>query len=109
MFERSNHEFSLLRRGAVLALALILLFAQSLATAHYHQKDLRTNVTQSVQANDALCSLCLFRFHAPADPGAPHASAAPTAAIWRLTPQARMRLHGPALALVLSRGPPATL
>ena len=109
MSQPSNHGFSLLRSGAVLALTLILLIAQSLATAHYHQKEFRTNLAQSVQGNDALCALCLFRSHAPASPGVPHASAAPVAAIWRLTPQARMRLHGPPAALIFSRAPPASL
>lgn len=109
MFERSDREFGLLRCGAVLALTLTVLIAQSLATAHYHQKHFRTNLAQSVQDNDALCALCLFRSHPSASPGAPQASAAPAVAIWRLTPQARMRLHGPAAAVVFSRAPPATL
>jgi hypothetical protein len=97
-----------LRCSATL-LTLLLLIAQSFATAHYHQKDFRDNFTQSVQGNDALCSLCLFHFHAPANQGAPSAEAAPAVAVWRLTPQAVAHLHTPAVALLFSRAPPIPL
>ena len=89
-----------------MTLALMLLAAQSFSIAHYHQKDFRDNLTQTAQGGDALCSLCLFHFHAPANGGAPPATGGPTLAAERLTPQAQARLHALTIARVFSRGPP---
>jgi hypothetical protein len=89
-----------------LALAALLLIAQTSATAHYHQKDFRDNLTHTVQGGDALCSLCLFHFHAPASAGALPKVGGPALAISRLTPQAIARLQALAIAQVFSRGPP---
>jgi hypothetical protein len=109
MFERSEREFSLLRRGATLALALLLLIAQASATAHFHQRDFRDNLTQSVQGGDALCSLCLFHFHASANPGTPPVKVAALVAVGRAVHLERVRLHAPAIALLFSRAPPLAL
>jgi hypothetical protein len=109
MFERSEREFSLLRRGATLALAVLLLIAQASATAHFHQKDFRDNLTQSVQGSDALCSLCLFHFHASASPGTPPIKVAPLVAVGLAVHLERVRLHAPAIALLFSRAPPLAL
>lgn len=106
LFERSEHDFSLLRRAATLALALTLLIAQTCATAHFHQKDFRDNITQGVQGNDGLCSLCLFHFHAPAQAAAPTNGAVPTIVEWRLLRAAGVRPRSPSFALAFSRGPP---
>jgi hypothetical protein len=106
MFERTNGDSIPFRRGAVLALGLLLLIAQSVAAAHNHQKDFGEHYTQSVQGNDALCSLCLFHFDAPGNLGAPPSSAAPAVAVWRLTLQPRVRLHVATVGLLFSRAPP---
>jgi hypothetical protein len=106
MFERMNRDSSRLRCGANLAIALLLLIAQSAAAAHYHQKDFRHNYAQSLQGDDGLCSLCLFHYHAPANPGTPHSSGAPTVAVWRLTARVLVRLHAAPAVLFFSRAPP---
>jgi hypothetical protein len=109
MSERSEHNPGLMRRGVIMTLALMLLAAQSFSIAHYHQKDFRDNLTHATQGSDALCSLCLFHFHAPANAGAPPDVGGPVLAVSRLTPQAVARLHALAIARVLSRGPPFSL
>jgi hypothetical protein len=106
MFERTNRDSSRLRCGANLAIALLLLIAQSAAAAHYHQKDFRHNYEQSVQGDDGLCSLCLFHCHAPANPGTPLSSAAPTVAIGRLTARVLVRLYAAPAVFLFSRAPP---
>jgi hypothetical protein len=106
MFERTNRDSNRLRCGANLAIALLLLIAQSVAAAHYHRKDFRHSYAQSVQGDDGLCSLCLFHYHAPANPGTPLSSGAPIVAIERLTAPVLVRLYeGPAIFL-FSRAPP---
>jgi hypothetical protein len=92
-----------------LALALLMLVAQSFSAAHYHQKDFRENLTQTVQGGEALCSLCLFHFKTPANVAVPPAIGGSALAVARLTPQALARLHALAIALVFSRGPPFSL
>jgi hypothetical protein len=109
MSERSQHNLGLMQRGVILTLALMLLAAQSFSIAHYHQKDFRDNLTRAAQGGDALCSLCLFHFHAPANAVATPGVGGPAVAVSRLTPQAIARLHALAIARVLSRGPPSSL
>ncbi|MGA2411104.1 MAG: hypothetical protein ABSG46_12035 [Candidatus Binataceae bacterium] len=109
MFERTDRDTSLIRRGAILALAALLLFAQAIAGAHFHQKDFRDNLTRDIQGNDALCSLCLFYSHAPASPVAAPITATPFAAEERITPAARTRLHTTAASLLFARAPPTSL
>jgi hypothetical protein len=106
MFERTNRDSSRFRRGANLAFAILLLVAQSVGAAHYHKKDFRDNYTQTVQDNDALCSLCLFHFHAPANPGAPPSTVARGTFVSCLVPRMRVRLHAAAATLLFSRAPP---
>jgi hypothetical protein len=108
VFEQSERDVGVIRRGAILALGLFLLIAQASATAHFHQKDFRDNLTRTVQGGDALCSLCLFHFHAPANAGSPPIEGGYVPAVSRLTPQAVARLHALAIARVLSRGPPVS-
>jgi hypothetical protein len=107
--ERSRHDNGVIGRSAIMALALLLLAAQSFSAAHYHQKDFRDNLTHAAQDGDGLCSLCLFHFHAPASAGAPPVIVRPTLVVSPLTPQAMARLHALAIARVLSRGPPPLL
>ena len=109
MPERSEHNTSLMRRGVILTLALLVLAAQSFGTAHYHQKDFRDNLTRAAQGGDALCSLCLFHFHAPANADAPPDFGVSAQSVSRLTPQAIAQLHALAIAQVFSRGPPVSL
>jgi hypothetical protein len=109
MSERSEHSVGLMRRGVILALALLMLAAQSFGTAHYHQKDFRDNLTRAAQGGDPLCSLCLFHFHAPADVRAPSDLGGLARAVSLLTPQAIARLHALAIDQVFSRGPPFSL
>lgn len=109
MFERSEHNPGLMRRSVIVALALMLLAAQSFGAAHYHQKDFRDNLTHAAQGGDGLCSLCLFHFHAPANAGAPPDVGGPSLAVSPLTPQAIAQLHALAIARVFSRGPPFSL
>jgi|SRR5271156_336377 len=109
MLERNNRNSHLMRRGATLALALFLLFAQSLAGSHFHQKDFRDNLTQNVQGGDAICSLCLFHFHAPVNAGAAPASAVPCLAAGRMSCADRAPLHAIAASQLWARGPPAYL
>jgi len=108
MIEGTNRHPSRLRCGANLAFALLLLIAQSVGAAHYHQNDSRHNYTQSVQADDGLCSLCLFHFHAPANPGTPLRDAAPAETVVRLTVPALVRTHAAPAILLFSRAPPTT-
>jgi hypothetical protein len=109
VFEQSKRDVGVLRRGVILALGVFLLIAQTSAIAHFHQKDFRTNIAHATQDGDALCSLCLFHFHAPASPGTPPDTGGPALAVSRLTPQAIARLHALAIARVFSRGPPFSL
>jgi hypothetical protein len=101
--------FGLMRRAAIVGLALLLLAAQSFGTAHYHQKDFRDSIRHAVQGGDALCSLCVFHFHAPANAGAPPDVGGPVLSISRLTPEAKALLHALTIAWVFSRGPPSSL
>jgi hypothetical protein len=109
MFERSNRGSSSIRRGVVLALAAVLLLAESIAGAHFHQKDFRDNLTQSLRGNDGICSLCLFYSHAPASTGAAPISTTPFVAEEWITQPAFVRLFAPAVSLLFSRAPPASL
>jgi hypothetical protein len=106
MFERTNRDSSRLRCGANLAIALLLLIAQSVAAAHYHQQGFRHNYAQSLQGDDGLCSLCLFHYHAPANPGTPHLGAAPTLAVGRLAARVLVRLYAAPAVFLFSRAPP---
>ena len=94
---------------ALALLALLLIAAQSFATAHFHQRDLRTNLTHSAQDSDSLCSLCLFHFHGPVSIATPPATAELVLVTSRLTPEAKALLHALAIARVLTRGPPPSL
>ena len=105
----SARDLGIIGRGVITTLALLLLIAQSFGAAHYHQKDFRDNITHAAQGGDALCSLCLFHFHAPANATTPPAFGRPALAIASLTPQAQALLHALAIAQVFSRGPPSSL
>jgi hypothetical protein len=107
--ESNNHDYGLMRRAAIVGLALLLMAAQSFAVAHYHQQDFRDNVSHAVQGGDALCSLCWFHFHAPANAATPPEVGRELFFVSRLTPGANAVVHALAIARVFSRGPPSSL
>jgi hypothetical protein len=100
-----------LRRVSSIALtvAALLLFAQSLSTAHFHHKDLKGSFTQSIEVTDALCALCLFYFHSPTNSStAPIANAAAVVE-WHITPLACVPLFACSFSSLFSRAPPTSL
>jgi hypothetical protein len=92
-----------------LVTALLLLSAQTSATTHFHQHDLRVHLTHSMQGDDALCSLCLFHFNAPANPVGPPPLVGPLTVVGQMVLVERARLHALAIALSFSRAPPLSL
>jgi hypothetical protein len=109
MFKRVNYDSVRGRRCIALAIAVLLVLAQSLSAAHVHQKDLRDSFTPSVvQVTDAFCALCLFYFHSPTDPGVPTAAPAPAVVERYVTPPARVRLFVTLFLRLFSRAPPAS-
>lgn len=95
------------RATATLA-AVLILAAQFLTVAHYHQSDpvRRIDSQAQVVADDGLCALCILAFHVPLNPAAvaaveqPHADAQPIAAV-----TVRAAITG-ALSSCQSRAPP---
>jgi hypothetical protein len=109
MFKRVNCDSVRGRRCIALAIAALLLFAQSLSAAHLHLKDLGDSFTASVQVTDTFCALCLFYFHSPTDPSVPTVAPAPAVAERYVTPPARVRLFATSFLRLFSRAPPASL
>ncbi len=52
------------RRAIAGAVALVLIAAQLLASAHFHQNPLTVEFAAS--SGDAICAICVVRTHAPA-------------------------------------------
>jgi hypothetical protein len=72
----------LIRRGAksvALVAATLILAAQFLAVAHFHQGNptRQFNAQTQVVSDDGLCALCLLAFHAPLNPAAAPSVARP--------------------------------
>ena len=68
----TNSEASIRRRRVTaITVAALLLFAQTLAAAHYHNAPDTERLSRSVQLVDNVCAICLFHFHAPTNPGPP--------------------------------------
>jgi hypothetical protein len=59
------------RRVTAMSVAMLLLFAQTLAAAHYHNTPDTERLSRAVQPVDNVCAICLFHFHAPTNPGPP--------------------------------------
>lgn len=95
-------------RGVALAIAISLLVAQSLATAHYHVKDFRAGFERT-QIAESFCPLCLFHFHAPRNPAAPPMVAGPAVVQQRPAVDRDGRLFIVFLPLRFSRAPPASV
>ena len=74
--------------------AALILTAQILALAHFHQRNAtrQFSAQNQIVADDGLCALCILAFHAPVNPAAAPAIARPYAEI-RLVEIALARLH----------------
>ncbi|HLH76973.1 MAG TPA: hypothetical protein VKV28_09240 [Candidatus Binataceae bacterium] len=97
------------RRVGILAMAVLLLAAQSLSAAHFHQQTFQEYFGPSAQVSDVFCALCLFHFHSPTQLSQ---SCGPTLPV----EGARQRMAGARVPLVLitwakvfSRAPPVAL
>jgi hypothetical protein len=103
-----------IRRGAksiALLGAVLILVAQGLAVAHFHQvRDGRQVNSQSqVVADNGLCALCILAFHAPFNPAATPAISRPFAEL-RLADVAvaGLRITNP-FSSYRTRAPPAAV
>jgi hypothetical protein len=106
----SRRDSSSLRngRGVALAVAVLLLAAQSLATAHIHFKDFRAGAEQTRVA-ETFCPLCLFHFHSPRNPGAAPLVVRPAVAQRPVVIDADAELIAAPSLLLFSRAPPIAL
>ena len=95
-------------RGVALAVAVLLLAAQSIATAHIHFKDLRAGAERTRVA-ETFCPLCLFHFHSPKNPGTSPILVRPAAVQRQSAAQTGARLFIVSVSLLFSRAPPAPL
>lgn len=91
--------------------AVLILAAQFLALAHFHQSNptRQLNARRQIVADDGLCALCIIAFHAPLNPAATPAIERPYAEI-RLVDAAIARIHvsGP-FSSCHTRAPPAAM
>ncbi len=105
----------MIRRGAksiALVAATVVLAAQFLALAHFHQRNpsRQFNAQTQVVADDGLCALCLLAFHAPLNPAATPSIAHPfdetrlvdstVTALYVLLPLSSYRTRAPPAAIV---------
>jgi len=88
--------------------ALLILTAQFLALAHFHQGNPTRQINAQAQAaDDGLCALCILAFHAPLNPAATPAIERPYAEIRpRDVAVARPHVHA-SYASCRTRAPPA--
>lgn len=91
-----------------LAVAVLLLAAQSLATAHIHFKDLRAGLEQT-RVPETSCPLCLFHFHSPKNPGATPMLVRPAIVLRQVALDTGTRLFVVSISLAFSRAPPTAL
>jgi hypothetical protein len=97
MISRRRESGKLVRWGAksiALFGAALILTAQILALAHFHQRNptRQFNAQNQVVADDGLCALCILAFHAPVNPAATPTIARPHAEV-RLVDLANARLN----------------
>jgi hypothetical protein len=97
MISRRRESSTSVRWGAksiALLGAALILTAQILALAHFHQRNAtrQFNAQNQVVADDGLCALCILAFHTPVNPAAAPAIARPYAEI-RLVEIAFAQLH----------------
>jgi hypothetical protein len=92
-----------------MTVAALLLFAQTLAAAHYHNAPDTERLSRAAQVVDNVCGICLFHFHAPTNPGPP--PSIPQPAISERRPAST--LVAPIIRLAASdrssRAPPASV
>jgi hypothetical protein len=105
---------TLIRGGAksiALAAAVLILAAQLLALAHFHQGNptRQFNAQSQVVAEDGLCALCNLAFHAPLNPATTRSIARPYAEL-RLVDSAvtSLRVSNP-FSSCRTRAPPAAM
>jgi hypothetical protein len=112
MISRRRDTGGVVRRSAksiALLGALLILTAQFLALAHFHQGNptRQINAQNQIVPDDGLCALCILAFHAPVSPAATPAIERPYAEI-RLRDVAIARPHVHAsYASCRTRAPPA--
>lgn len=109
MFGRQNRASASRCRGIALTIAILLLFAQSLSTAHVHQKELGARLAHSVQIADTFCALCLLHCHSPINPSMAPVTATPATVIRHLASLDRVRLLAFPLSQLSCRAPPISL
>jgi hypothetical protein len=92
---------------ALIAAALVL-GAQLLAIAHFHQADptRRLNSRPAVVADDGLCALCILAFHMPLNPPALPAVERPEASAPPLVLPPAHALSSHSRSVWLTRAPP---
>lgn len=95
-------------RGVALAVAVLLLAAQSIATAHIHFKDFRAGLEQT-QVAETFCPLCLFHFHSPKNPGPAPILVRPALVLLQAAADTSTRLIALLNSATFSRAPPAPL
>jgi hypothetical protein len=101
------------RRAKSIALvgAVLILAAQFLALAHFHQGNptRQFNAQTQVVADDGLCALCILAFHAPLNPAATPSIEHPYAEL-RLVdaPIASLHVSAP-FSSCRTRAPPAAM
>ncbi len=95
------------RRLALVAAAL-LLFAQTVAAAHYHPQiaSRHASLASVVSADAGLCALCLLAFHFPVNPAATPALTRPQAALNTPVAPAPERAVVPDRTSAPTRAPP---
>ena len=102
-------------RGSAKSIALVgaalILAAQFLALAHFHQGNptRQFNAQTQVVADDGLCALCILAFHAPLNPAATPSIARPYAEL-RLVDAAVASFHvSDPFSSCRTRAPPAAI
>lgn len=97
------------RRVGILAVAVLLLAAQSLAGAHFHQQPYQESFGPGVQVSDVFCALCLFHFHSPTQLGQSSGPLLPIEGQRQSLAGVRVSFVLIPWAKVFSRAPPAAL
>jgi hypothetical protein len=93
-------------RALLFGCAVLLLFVQSLAAAHFHQTDSHLGYVHDRPAVDLLCAVCLFDLHSPSKPATPVVVPQPVAVDY-FVPAAAVEFTPVApVARPFSRGPP---
>lgn len=102
------------RRGSdagrfALVIAILLIFAQTAAAAHYHLRPAneRANLSPVTGAGNTFCALCLLAFHVPVNPSAAPAVMRPQPVLNASVAQAPEIATSIGHSSAQTRGPPA--